>query len=79
MLKGNQEFTLIDDQKVIYEKAIEISKNKTNKKKVYIIKGGPGTGKTVLAINMLVGILNLDQNVMYITKNSAPREVYRKN
>ena len=78
MLKGNQEFTLIDDQKVIYERAIEISKNKTNKKQVYIIKGGPGTGKTVLAINMLVGILNLDQNVMYITKNSAPREVYRK-
>ena len=78
MLKGNQEFTLIDDQKVIFEKALEIAKKKTNKKKVYIIHGGPGTGKTVLAINMLVAILNLDQNVMYVTKNSAPREVYRK-
>lgn len=27
---------------------------------------------------MLVAILNMDQNVMYVTKNSAPREVYRK-
>ena len=78
MLHGNQEFTLIDDQKVVFEKALEIAKNDISKKQVYIIHGGPGTGKTVLAINMLVAILNLDQNVMYVTKNSAPREVYRK-
>lgn len=77
MLKGNQEFTLIDEQKVIYEKALEIVKNE-KKKQVYIIHGGPGTGKTVLAINMLVAILNMNKNVMYVTKNSAPREVYRK-
>lgn len=78
MLKGNQEFTLIDEQKIIFEKALEIAKKSTNRKKVYIIHGGPGTGKSVLAINLLVAILNLSQNVMYITKNSAPREVYRK-
>ena len=77
MLRGNQEFTLIDDQKIVFERALEIVK-KEEKKKVYIVHGGPGTGKTVLAINMLVAILNMDQNVMYVTKNSAPREVYRK-
>lgn len=77
MLKGNNEFTLIDEQKVVFEKALEIAKNK-DRKQVYIIHGGPGTGKTVLAINMLVAILNMNQNVMYVTKNSAPREVYRK-
>ena len=77
MLRGNQEFTLIDDQKVVFERALEIVK-KEEKKKVYIVHGGPGTGKTVLAINMLVAILNMNQNVMYVTKNSAPREVYRK-
>ncbi len=77
MLKGNQEFVLIDEQKIIFERAIEIVKNSTDKKQVYIIHGGPGTGKTVLAINMLVKILNLNQNVMYVTKNSAPREVYK--
>lgn len=77
MLRGNQEFTLIDDQKVVFERVLEIVK-KEEKKKVYIVHGGPGTGKTVLAINMLVAILNMDQNVMYVTKNSTPREVYRK-
>lgn len=63
----------------MYERAIEIVKKKADKKQVYIIHGGPGTGKTVLAINMLVAILNLSKNVMYVTKNSAPRQVYRKN
>ncbi|MDD7281917.1 DUF2075 domain-containing protein [Floccifex sp.] len=77
MLRGNKEFTLLDEQKVIFERALEIVQNQ-DKKKVYIIHGGPGTGKTVLAINLLVAILNMSQNVMYITKNSAPREVYRK-
>lgn len=77
MLRGNKEFTLIDEQKVVFEKALEVAK-KPDKKKVYIIHGGPGTGKTVLAINMLVAILNLGQNVLYVTKNSAPRDVYRK-
>ena len=78
LLKGNKEFTLLDEQKVIYEEAILLAKKESEKKKVYIIHGGPGTGKTVLAINMLVGILNLNQNVLYVTKNSAPREVYKK-
>ena len=78
LLLGNKEFTLIDDQKIIYERALAIARLQSNKKRVYIISGGPGTGKSVLAINMLVGILNLDQNVIYVTKNSAPRNVYRK-
>ena len=76
LLKGNREFTLIDEQKIVYEKALELAKDK--EKTVYIIHGGPGTGKSVLAINMLVAILNMSQNVLYVTKNSAPRNVYRK-
>lgn len=77
LLRGNQEFTLIDEQKVIFERVLEIVQNR-NQKQVIIIHGGPGTGKTVLAINLLVSILNLEQNVMYVTKNAAPREVYKK-
>lgn len=78
MLKGNQEFVLLDDQKVVYEKALEFARNISDQKIVYIIHGGPGTGKSVLAVNLLVAILNLSKNVLYVTKNSAPRNVYRK-
>ena len=78
MLKGKPEFTLLDEQKVTYEKALAIAKENSARKQVYIIHGGPGTGKTVIAVNMLVELINRDKNTIYVTKNSAPREVYQK-
>ncbi|WP_287457448.1 DUF2075 domain-containing protein [Thomasclavelia sp.] len=78
MLKGKPEFTLLDEQKVTYEKALAIAKENSARKQVYIIHGGPGTGKTVIAVNMLVELINRDKNIIYVTKNSAPREVYQK-
>ena len=79
VLKGNKEFVLIDDQKVIYEEAIQIGINTHihNEKNVLIVEGGPGTGKSVLAINLLRQFLNRGMNSFYVTKNSAPREVFK--
>lgn len=80
MLDGNEEFKMIDDQKVVYEDIKRNSKKcmLNDKKLVYIIEGGPGTGKTVLAINLLVKLLSENLLAYYVTKNSAPREVYEK-
>lgn len=80
MLKGNSEFILIDEQKVIYEQAILLSKksSKDRKKRVLIIEGGPGTGKSVVAVNLLVKLTaNHNMHCRYVTKNSAPRHVYK--
>lgn len=78
MLKGNEEFVLIDDQKVAYETALKLAQESTaEKKNVYIIEGGPGTGKSVLAINLLVELTRREQVAQYVTRNSAPREVYK--
>jgi DUF2075 family protein len=79
MLKGNDVFVMIDDQKVVYENAIAMAEKtrRDHKKRVMIVKGGPGTGKSVLAINLLVELTNRDMVVQYITKNSAPRNVYK--
>lgn len=41
-----------------------------------IVEGGPCTGKSVLAINLLVNLINEDLITMYVTKNAAPRNVY---
>lgn len=77
MLKGNQEFVLIDDQKTVFEKALSLAKTASGeKKKVYIVEGGPGTGKTVVAVNLLVKTTNLGLVSHYVTKNAAPRAVY---
>lgn len=78
MLKGNQEFVLVDDQKVVYETALALSKRATSaKKQVAIIKGGPGTGKSVVAINLLVALSKLGLVSKYVSKNAAPRAVYK--
>lgn len=78
MIKGNQEFVMIDDQKVAYEEILYYSRQcvKDGKKRTIIVEGGPGTGKTVIAINLLAKLTNEEQVVQYTSKNSAPRNVY---
>lgn len=80
MLKGNREFIMLDEQKVIYEEVLNEARQsvKDEKKRVLIIKGGPGTGKSVVAINLLAQLTKEDQFCQYVSKNSAPRNVYRK-
>ena len=55
MLKGNREFIMLDEQKVVYEEILNESRQsvKDDKKRVVIVKGGPGTGKSVVAVNLL--------------------------
>lgn len=79
MLEGNKEFYMIDEQKVIYENALYSAKDtvENNKKYVHIIEGGPGTGKTVVAINLLVELTKRGLTSFYVTKNSAPRNVFK--
>lgn len=77
MLKGNNEFVMIDDQKIVYENALHLAKKATSKKKqVLIVQGGPGTGKSVVAINLLVKLTSQKYLTQYVTKNAAPRAVY---
>ncbi|SEC00302.1 DNA/RNA helicase domain-containing protein [Paenibacillus sp. GP183] len=80
MLDGNEEFIMIDEQKVVYETALSMAKKAQNggKKQVLIVEGGPGTGKSVLGINLLVQLTAKELVCQYVTKNSAPREVYTK-
>ena len=85
MLKGNPEFELLDEQKVAFEtiknsvingfKNLRTLKQKTQKI-TYIIKGGPGTGKSIIAISLLVYLINKGYSAIYVTKNQTPRDIY---
>jgi uncharacterized protein len=78
LLQGNREFIMIDEQKVVYEAAIFLASRATaSQKKVLIVRGGPGTGKSVVAVNLLVELLSRGKLAQYVTRNSAPRDVYR--
>lgn len=79
MMSGNKEFIMIDTQKVVYETILNSVRNvvKTNNKKTVIVRGGPGTGKTVLAINLLTQIISDQESAVYVSRNAAPRNIYK--
>jgi DUF2075 family protein len=77
MISGNEVFVMIDDQKIMFEYAKKIISESTAKNKnVIVIKGGPGTGKSVVAVQLLANLTKERKLVQYVSKNSAPREVY---
>nr|WP_244667397.1 DUF2075 domain-containing protein [Xanthomonas sp. D-109] len=77
MLKGNQEFVLIDEQKLVYETCLaRAAQASAERRQVVIVKGGPGTGKSVVAINLLVELTKRGTTTKYVSKNAAPRAVY---
>ncbi len=79
MLKGNREFIMLDDQKIVFETAIQLSESTHAKQKnVLIVEGGPGSGKSVVAINLLVELTRREKTSKYVTKNAAPRAVYEQ-
>jgi DUF2075 family protein len=78
MLEGNEEFVLIDEQKTAFESIMaRVQSVPLGKRWVFLIRGGPGTGKSVIAVNALVRLLQQGLNVRYVTKNAAPRAVYK--
>jgi DUF2075 family protein len=77
MMKGNKEFIMIDEQKVAFETALSLAKKSTEQNRnVLIVEGGPGTGKSVVAINLLIELTNKRMLAKYVSKNAAPREVF---
>jgi DUF2075 family protein len=77
MIDGNEEFVMIDDQKIVFEYAKNLVYASSSKKKnVLIVRGGPGTGKSVVAIQLTARLTADQKLVQYVSKNSAPRDVY---
>jgi DUF2075 family protein len=73
MINKQQIFNLIDEQITAYNtimnKAKKLSKSK--EKSVIIVKGGPGTGKSVLALEVMGELLRSGKEVYHATGSSA--------
>jgi len=74
LLKGNKEFKLIDNQMIIYDEIL--SAIKREEKNVIIVEGGPGTGKSIIAVNLLATLTNQGKLCQYVSRNTAPRVIY---
>ena len=80
VIKGKSEYVLLDDQQVVYDKVFYSAKEgfHDKQKTVIIIKGGPGTGKSVIAINLMADLLLKEYNAQYATGSRAFTETLRK-
>ncbi|MBR5400056.1 MAG: DUF2075 domain-containing protein [Bacteroidales bacterium] len=78
MVKGNDEFLLLDEQVVCYDMCLKVMSQcqADKKRRTIVIQGGPGTGKSVLAVNLLMSFIKSGYNASYVTKNSAPRNAF---
>ncbi len=78
MVRGTPVFDLLDEQAVCYDMCVRTMLQclKDRKKRTLLIQGGPGTGKSVLAVNLLMHFITCSCNAAYVTKNSAPRQAF---
>ena len=82
-LKGQPIFTLDDEQQnsvatIVHETTSAI---RHNNRRTIIIKGGPGTGKSIVAVNALGSLIHPQDgskpyNVAYCTTNFTPRTLF---
>lgn len=77
MAEGNQEFKMVDGQKIVFQNILWAydEYRRTGQKQVVIVEGGPGTGKSVIAVKLLIEMVGRKCRSRYITKNAAPRRV----
>ena len=80
MIHKQQIFNLIDDQIAAYNaimhKATHLSK--TGQKSIVIVKGGPGTGKSVIALEVMGELMRQGKVVYHATGSSAFTNTLRK-
>lgn len=73
LYKGNDDFILIDEQNVAYQTILK-EMDDLDGKKTIIVKGGPGTGKSVISFKLLHAMIDRRLNAKFVAPNAAFRE-----
>ena len=73
VIKGKPEYILLDEQLVVYDAVLSAARDgsRDKKKTAIIVKGGPGTGKSVIALNLLGTLSGEGLNTHYVTGSRA--------
>ena len=79
-LNGNSKIELIDQQRIAFSNIKKVINEalKTNKRKVIIVKGGAGTGKSLIALHLLGELHRKGKTAFYVAKSSYIKEAYFK-
>jgi hypothetical protein len=79
-VKNREQFRLLDEQQIAYSmvmKALRDAEN-SNTKTTIIITGGPGTGKSVIALSLLGELSRRGKTTLHATGSKAFRNSLRK-
>lgn len=79
-VKTKGDYILLDEQLIVYDTVMSIvRKGLENKQKhAIIVKGGAGTGKSVIGLQLLADLAALNFNTQYATGSKAFTETLRK-
>jgi hypothetical protein len=80
LLDGKPEYILLDEQLVAFERVMAVARDvkRQRQKTVVVIRGGPGTGKSVIALNLLARLSGENLHVHYVTGSRAFTQTLRK-
>ncbi len=80
MISKQQMFNLIDDQIAAYNSIMHKARTlaQASRKSIVIVKGGPGTGKSVIALEVMGELMRKGQTVFHATGSSAFTNTLRK-
>lgn len=76
MLEGNEEFQLIDEQNEAFQiiRHQVLGEKDITHRHVFVVEGGPGTGKSVIAVRLLAETLKRKRMAFFVAPNMAFRE-----
>jgi DUF2075 family protein len=80
MVAGQQEFILLDEQFVVFESVLAAAREGFHRttKAVMLVKGGPGTGKSVIALHLVGRLAREGYNTQHATGSKAFTENIRR-
>ncbi len=80
VIQSKPEYILLDEQLVVYDRVRTLARKgfHSKQKSMIIVKGGPGTGKSVIAINLMADLLRDSYNAHYATGSRAFTETMRR-
>ena len=82
LLNGTDEFTLLDEQRIVYSnlyREIQESFRNGHGKNVFIVRGGAGTGKSAIALQLMANLIKeKGKTTFYVAKSSYVKDAYFK-
>jgi len=80
MIRAQSDFVLLDEQRVAFESVLAEARDGFHdaKKSIVLVQGGPGTGKSIIALHLVGELAKRGYNAMHATGSKAFTENMRR-